>query len=78
MLNSTDSEAYDSSSQFAGSVDNFPSSGELALYVGNTKVLVINQASFSGVMSSKVFGEITLRLDNVTKQTCGSIYNGQD
>lgn len=78
VLNTTDSEAYDSSSQFAGSVDNYPSSGELALYVGSTKVLVISQASFSGVMSSKVFGDITLRLDGVTKQTCGSIYNGQD
>lgn len=78
VLETSESEAYDSSSQFAGSVDNFPSSGELALYVGNTKVLVISSATFAGTMTSKVFGDITLRLDNTTKQTCGSIYNGQD
>lgn len=78
VLSTSASEAYDSSSQFVGTVDNFPSSGELALYVGDTKVLVISSASFSGAMSSRVFGDITLRLDNVTKQTCGSIYNGQD
>lgn len=62
----------------AGSVSEVPETGELALYIGSTKIGVISSANFNLTAAVGNTGAITLKYNNVTKQTCGTINEGAD
>lgn len=69
--------AYDSmGAQIVGTAENIPSEGTLSLYIGTTKIGDIVTESFNFTdpgMTHGTTGQITLKLNGVVKQTCGTI-----
>lgn len=66
-----------SSAAIAGTVSALPSSGTLALYIGDDNIGTISATTFSLTNTNNVAGVITLRRNGNVIQTCGTITNSE-